>query len=91
MINEKENANVQMNAVTHSPENDGLSKIMENNGAGIAKYDFMSAVEISEFLGIGKTQAYEICKKINAKLAQMGFLTFRGKVPRKALFEQLPH
>ena len=86
-----ENANVQMTAGTHSSSDNDMSKILVNNRDGIPKYDFMTAGEISEFLGIGLTQAYDICKRINKKLDSMGFLTFRGKVPRKALYEHLPH
>ena len=50
----------------------------------------MTAGEVSTYLGIGLTQSYEICKKINAKLAEEGYLTFRGKVPRQALLAHLP-
>jgi len=87
----KENANVQMQPSAHSQQDAGLNTIWENNVVGINHYDFMTAVEIAEFLGIGRTQAYEICKRTNKKLDDMGFLTFRGKIPRQALFEQLPH
>ena len=61
-----------------------------DNAAGLPRYDFMTATEVSTFLGIGLTQSYEICKKINAKLSEQGYLTFRGKVPRQALLAQLP-
>ena len=61
-----------------------------DNAAGLPKYDFMTATEVSTYLGIGLTQSYEICKKINAKLSEQGYLTFRGKVPRQALLAQLP-
>ena len=54
------------------------------------KEHFMTATEISTYLGIGLTQSYEICKKINSELAGQGYLTFRGKVPRTALLAQLP-
>lgn len=56
----------------------------------VEKYDFMTASEISIYLGIGRSQAYEIIRKINEKLSSEGFLTFSGKIPRKSLFEQLP-
>lgn len=56
----------------------------------VKKYDFMTASEISEYLGIGRTQAYEIIRKINKKLSADGYLTFNGKIPRKSLLEQLP-
>ena len=50
----------------------------------------MTASEISIYLGIGRSQAYEIIRKINEKLSSEGFLTFSGKIPRKSLLEQLP-
>ncbi len=56
----------------------------------VEKYDFMTASEISIYLGIGRSQAYEIIRKINEKLSSEGFLTFSGKIPRKSLLEQLP-
>lgn len=76
--------------LTPLPENSVLSTINADNASGLPKYDFMTAKEVSAYLGIGKSQAYEICKKINAKLEAEGFLTFRGKVPRQALLDQLP-
>lgn len=62
-----------------------------NDNGGLEVFDFINAKEIADFLGIGTTKAYEICKKVNAKLEAEGFLTFRGKIPRKAFLEQLPH
>ena len=56
----------------------------------VEKYDFMTASELSIYLGIGRSQAYEIIRKINEKLSSEGFLTFSGKIPRKSLLEQLP-
>ena len=56
----------------------------------VEKYDFMTASEIGIYLGIGRSQAYEIIRKINEKLSSEGFLTFSGKIPRKLLLEQLP-
>ena len=61
-----------------------------DNTAGLPKYDFMTALVVSRYLGIGKTMAYELCKKINAELAAEGYLTFRGKIPRQALMDHLP-
>jgi len=87
---EEKIANVQMNPDAHSTEADVLNKIKADNTTGLEKYDFMTAMEISRYLEISKTQAYEICKFINEKLSAQGFLTFRGKVPRQALMDQLP-
>lgn len=72
------------------PSDPQLITMNADNSDGLPKYDFMTAAEVSTYLGIGLTQSYEICKKINAKLAEQGYLTFRGKVPRQALLAQLP-
>lgn len=82
--------NIQMDTITHFTDEEKTCKILEDNANGLPKYDFMSAIEIAQYLDIGKSQAYEICKVINEKLAAQGFLTFRGKVPRQALLDQLP-
>jgi len=55
-----------------------------------SKYDFMRAADVAEYLGISKTVAYDVCMKINKELAAQGYLTFRGKIPRKALMDRLP-
>ena len=83
MMNENQN---------FAPLQDGAQSatMSVDNTAGLPKYDFMTATEVSTYLGIGLTQSYEICKKINAKLSEQGYLTFRGKVPRQALLAQLP-
>ncbi len=72
------------------PSDPQLITMNADKSDGLPKYDFMTAAEVSTYLGIGLTQSYEICKKINAKLAEQGYLTFRGKVPRQSLLEQLP-
>ena len=79
-----------MNNLTPLLETAPLNTITSDNPIGLPKYDFMSAMEVSAYLGIGKSQAYEICKQINERLAAKGYLTFRGKVPRQALLAQLP-
>lgn len=85
-----EEKNIGNTEIAHLNDTIALSKIMVNENRGLPKYDFISAAEISVFLGIGKTQAYEICKKINAALSSEGYLTFRGKIPRSKLMEYLP-
>lgn len=76
--------------LTPLPENLLSDTMNADNTAGLPKYDFMTALDVSRYLGIGKTMAYELCKKINAELAAEGYLTFRGKIPRQALMDHLP-
>ena len=73
--------------LSESPLSDTMNV---DNSTGLPKYDFMTAMEISRYLGIGKTMAYELCKRINAELKAEGYLTFRGKIPRQALMAHLP-
>ena len=77
-------------AFTVLPADPQLATMEVDKPDGLPRYDFMTAAEVSTYLGIGLTQSYEICKKINAKLAEQGYLTFRGKVPRQSLLAQLP-
>ena len=48
---------------------------------------FINVTEVMQTLGVGKTKAYNIIKAYNAELAEQGFLTIRGRCPRK-YFEQ---
>lgn len=71
-------------------ENSLSTTMNVDNTTGLPKYDFITAPEISRYLEIGLTSAYELCKQINAELAAEGYLTFRGKIPRQALMDHLP-
>ncbi|MHB8130575.1 MAG: hypothetical protein ACYDEX_16415 [Mobilitalea sp.] len=48
---------------------------------------FIDVIEICRMLGIGKTKAYAIISTYNQELRAKGFLTIRGRCPRK-YFEQ---
>lgn len=50
--------------------------------------DLMDCAEIMKALGIGKSNAYAIIKQLNEELDKKGFLTVRGKVPRKYFKER---
>ncbi len=41
-----------------------------------------TAGELAELLGVSESKAYQLIKLMNAELAQKGFLTVRGKIPR---------
>lgn len=51
------------------------------------KEAFIDVIEICRMLGIGKTKAYAIISTYNQELRAKGFLTIRGRCPRK-YFEQ---
>ena len=42
-----------------------------------------TAQELAELLGVSESKAYQLIKLMNAELAQKGFLTVRGKIPRE--------
>jgi hypothetical protein len=44
---------------------------------------FVDAKEVCRLLGIGTTKAYAIIREYNKELAGQGFLTIRGRCPRK--------
>ena len=41
-----------------------------------------TAGELAELLGVSESKAYQFIKQMNTELAQKGFLTVRGKIPR---------
>lgn len=44
---------------------------------------FVDAKEVCRILGVGTTKAYAIIREYNKELARQGFLTIRGRCPRK--------
>ncbi len=50
---------------------------------------FLKAEEISKILGISRSLAYEVIKKLNSELEKKGYLTFNGRVSRKFFEERI--
>ncbi len=48
---------------------------------------YISALELSEMLGISLGYAYKIIRRMNKDLEEQGFLVISGKLPRR-YFEQ---
>ena len=48
---------------------------------------FITAQEISDVLGVSKSKAYSIIRKLNEELSAKGFITVAGRVSRK-FFEE---
>ncbi len=44
---------------------------------------FYTAKEVQEMLGVSRGKAYQVVRKLNEELAEMGFVVVAGKVPRK--------
>ena len=49
---------------------------------------FITAAELADMLGVSVGHAYKIIHQLNDELAQKGYLTFSGRVPRKYLEER---
>lgn len=48
----------------------------------------LTCKDVCELLGVSPTKAYEYIRQLNAELSKKGFMTVRGKVPAKYLFER---
>lgn len=49
---------------------------------------FLFAADVAELLGVGKSSAYSIIKRLNGELEKSGFLTVSGRIPKKYFFER---
>lgn len=45
------------------------------------KAQYITAQEIAEVMGIGKSKAYQIVRDMNRELKSMGYITVAGKCP----------
>ena len=54
----------------------------------MASNTFMKVDEVAETLGISKSYAYKIVRKLNAELENKGYLTVSGRVNRKFCLEK---
>ena len=49
---------------------------------------FITAKELADMLSISTGHAYKVIHRLNDELAQKGYLTFSGRIPRKYLEER---
>lgn len=45
------------------------------------KAQYITAQEIAEVMGIGKSKAYQLVRDMNRELKSMGYITIAGKCP----------
>ena len=50
---------------------------------------YINASQLMEIVPIGRTKAYEIIRDINKELKAKGYITIRGKAPRRYTLEKL--
>lgn len=51
-------------------------------------YKFLFVGDVMEILGISKSKAYEIIRKMNKELEAEGYETIAGRVPRRRFCEK---
>jgi sugar-specific transcriptional regulator TrmB len=49
---------------------------------------YFTAQEISELIGVSRSQAYKIIQNLNVELEAKGFITVQGKIPKKYFAER---
>lgn len=49
---------------------------------------FLSVDDVAEELGVSKSFAYRIMRKLNAELKEMGYVTVAGKINRRYFIER---
>jgi len=50
---------------------------------------FMRVDDVAQELGVSKSYAYKIVKKLNAELKERGYLTVSGRISKKFFMEKL--
>lgn len=50
---------------------------------------FMNVQEVADELGVSKSYAYKIVKRLNGELAKQGYITISGRVNTKYFREKL--
>ncbi len=50
---------------------------------------FLRVDEIAQELGVSKSYAYKVVKKLNGELKNMGYLTIAGRVSKKYFMEKV--
>jgi len=50
---------------------------------------FMRIEEVAQELGVSKSYAYKVVRKLNVELQEMGYLTVSGRISRKYFFEKI--
>lgn len=49
---------------------------------------YITCKEVQEITGMSQTKSYDTIRKLNRELEAQGYLTFRGRVPRKYFYER---
>ncbi len=55
----------------------------------MASSTFMRVDEVAEELGVSKSYAYKLVRKLNQELAEMGYMTVAGRINRKFFLKKV--
>ena len=63
---------------------------MENKDTKIVSVgqEFYTAQEVATMLGVSKTSAYRVIKRLNAELEEKGYITITGKISKRYFLEK---
>lgn len=50
---------------------------------------FLRVDDVAQELGVSKSYAYKIVRKLNAELKEMGYLTVAGRISKKYFLEKV--
>lgn len=50
---------------------------------------FFDVNDVCEILGVGKSKAYQVIRKLNKELENNGYLIVAGKIPKKYFLERI--
>ena len=50
---------------------------------------FMRVEDVAQELGVSKSYAYKVVRKLNAELKDMGYLTVAGRISKKYFLEKV--
>ena len=50
---------------------------------------FMRVEDVAQELGVSKSYAYKVVRKLNAELKEMGYLTVAGRISKKYFLEKV--
>lgn len=50
---------------------------------------FIRVDEVAKELGVSKSYAYKVVRKLNAELKEMGYLTVSGRISKKYFLEKV--
>lgn len=73
---------------TRSPSEKPTAKRNRPPHATLPKYRVFFVEDVMEILGVGKSKAYDIMRRINNELKEMGFETVPGRVSEKRFYEK---